>query len=76
MPLGPYRRCGPGVHVTPAASGQTAQSAAQSAPACSFAPVAEGAGYSRYDFAIFCGVTTMLLSLALAICYLLGINKV
>lgn len=41
-----------------------------------FAVVAEYSGWSRVDFAIFCGVVTMLASLALMACLLLGISAV
>ncbi|KAL4428282.1 hypothetical protein ABPG75_002371 [Micractinium tetrahymenae] len=41
-----------------------------------FAPVAEYSGWSRADFAIFCGAVTMLASLALIACLILGISAV
>lgn len=41
-----------------------------------FAPVAEWSGWSRVDFAIFCGVVTMLASLALIACLILGVSAV
>jgi len=39
-----------------------------------FAPIAEASGYSRVDYAIFCGVVTMLGSLVLIGCHLAGIS--
>ncbi|KAL4418644.1 hypothetical protein ABPG77_005381 [Micractinium sp. CCAP 211/92] len=41
-----------------------------------FAVIAEYSGWSRADFAIFCGVVTMLASLVLMACLILGISAV